>query len=168
MQPIALYVGSFDPVTNGHMDVVRHAAKLASRLVIAIGVHPGKVPLFSADERLAMLTETCADMVRGHGCAFDCMTFADLAVATGAAGRGHLDDSRVARRHRSRLRNAAGRDERGDGARCKRCFCPLHPWSVPSPPPWSADCRHGRRHFGFVPATVASRLKKKFAAKAHI
>src|ERR1700687_3259891 len=86
MQPIALYVGSFDPVTNGHMDVVRHAAKLASRLVIAIGVHPGKVPLFSADERLAMLTETCADMVRGLGCAFDTMTFDDLAVATARRG----------------------------------------------------------------------------------
>ena len=65
MQPVALYVGSFDPVTNGHIDVVRHAAKLASRLVIAIGVHPGKTPLFSADERLAMITETCAEMVRG-------------------------------------------------------------------------------------------------------
>src|SRR3981189_1917191 len=85
MQPVALYVGSFDPVTNGHMDVVRHAAKLASRLVIAIGVHPGKVPLYSVDDRLAMLPETCADMVRGLGCAFDCMPFADLAVAT--AGR---------------------------------------------------------------------------------
>jgi len=51
MQPVALYVGSFDPVTNGHIDVVRHAAKLASRLVIAIGVHPGKTPLFSAERR---------------------------------------------------------------------------------------------------------------------
>ncbi|MBV9969825.1 MAG: adenylyltransferase/cytidyltransferase family protein, partial [Xanthobacteraceae bacterium] len=54
MQPIALYVGSFDPVTNGHIDVVRHAAKLASRLVIAVGVHAGKIPLFTAEERLAM------------------------------------------------------------------------------------------------------------------
>ena len=82
MPPVALYVGSFDPVTNGHLDVVRHAAKLASRLVIAIGVHPGKAPLFSADERLAMITETCAEMVRSLGCAFECMTFDDLAVAT--------------------------------------------------------------------------------------
>ena len=36
LQPVALYVGSFDPVTNGHIDVVRHAAKLASRLVVAM------------------------------------------------------------------------------------------------------------------------------------
>ena len=51
---------------HGHLDVVRHAAKLASRLVFAIGVHPGKTPLFSADERLAMITETCAEMVRSR------------------------------------------------------------------------------------------------------
>jgi pantetheine-phosphate adenylyltransferase len=40
MQRIALYAGSFDPVTNGHLDVVRQAARLADRLVLAIGVHP--------------------------------------------------------------------------------------------------------------------------------
>src|ERR1700686_1016368 len=82
MPPVALYVGSFDPVTNRHLDVVRHAAKLASRLVIAIGVHPGKAPLFSADERVAMLEETCGVMVREAGCAFACITFSDLAVST--------------------------------------------------------------------------------------
>ena len=55
MPRTALYAGSFDPVTNGHLDVVRQAVRLADRLVLAIGVHPGKAPLFSADERLAML-----------------------------------------------------------------------------------------------------------------
>jgi pantetheine-phosphate adenylyltransferase len=58
MPRTALYAGSFDPVTNGHLDVVRQGVRLADRLVIAIGVHPGKAPLFSADERLAMLQET--------------------------------------------------------------------------------------------------------------
>jgi pantetheine-phosphate adenylyltransferase len=82
MQPIALYPGSFDPVTNGHVDVVGHAAKLAGRLVIAIGVHPGKAPLFSGDERVAMLEETCGAMVRAAGCEFACITFDDLAVST--------------------------------------------------------------------------------------
>ncbi|MFY9685359.1 MAG: adenylyltransferase/cytidyltransferase family protein, partial [Pseudolabrys sp.] len=53
MARIALYAGSFDPVTNGHLDVVRHAVRLADRLVIAIGVHPGKTPLFSVEERTA-------------------------------------------------------------------------------------------------------------------
>ena len=64
MPRIALYAGSFDPVTNGHVDVVRQAARLADRLVLAIGVHPGKAPLFSAEERLAMLEETCGPAAR--------------------------------------------------------------------------------------------------------
>ena len=59
--------GSFDPVTNGHLDVVRQAAALADRLVLAIGIHPGKTPLFSADERLAMLAETCGPSPRRPG-----------------------------------------------------------------------------------------------------
>jgi pantetheine-phosphate adenylyltransferase len=81
MQPIALYPGSFDPVTNGHVDVMRHAARLAGRLVIAIGVHPGKAPLFPVDDRIAMLEETCGVMVRKAGCEFACITFDDLAVS---------------------------------------------------------------------------------------
>ena len=62
MPRIALYAGSFDPVTNGHLDVVRHAVRIADRLVIAIGVHPGKTPLFTAEERTAMLHENCAPL----------------------------------------------------------------------------------------------------------
>src|SRR3981081_3457704 len=80
MPRIALYAGSFDPVTNGHLDVVRQAAGLADRLVLAIGVHPGKTPLFSADERLAMLGETCAPIAKAAGCEFSAVTFDDLAV----------------------------------------------------------------------------------------
>src|ERR1044072_6002303 len=52
MPRIALYPGSFDPVTNGHLDVVRQAVGLCDRLVVAIGLHPGKKPLFSVEERL--------------------------------------------------------------------------------------------------------------------
>jgi pantetheine-phosphate adenylyltransferase len=81
MQPTALYAGSFDPVTNGHIDVVRGAVRLAGRLVMAIGVHPGKAPLFSAEDRLAMIDETCAAMARQAGCEFSAITFDDLAVS---------------------------------------------------------------------------------------
>ena len=73
MPRIALYAGSFDPVTNGHIDVVRHAVRLADRLVLAVGVHPGKAPLFSADERLAMLQETCAPLAAEAKCDLDCL-----------------------------------------------------------------------------------------------
>jgi pantetheine-phosphate adenylyltransferase len=81
MPRTALYAGSFDPVTNGHLDVVRRAARLADRLVLAIGVHPGKAPLFSAEERLAMVQETCEPIALKAGCAFSCITFDDLVVA---------------------------------------------------------------------------------------
>ena len=82
MPRTALYAGSFDPVTNGHLDVVRHAVRLADRLVIAIGVHPGKAPLFSAEERLAMLQESCGPTAREAKCELSCITFADLVVET--------------------------------------------------------------------------------------
>jgi pantetheine-phosphate adenylyltransferase len=80
MPRIALFPGSFDPVTNGHLDVVRQAARLCDRLVLAIGTHPGKQPLFLAEERLAMLDETCAPIARAEGCDLHYITFADLVV----------------------------------------------------------------------------------------
>src|SRR5262249_16051607 len=77
----ALFPGSFDPVTNGHLDLVRQAARLADRLVLAIGTHPGKAPLFDAEERRAMIEETCGALARASGCDFACITFGDLVVA---------------------------------------------------------------------------------------
>ena len=80
MPRIALYPGSFDPVTNGHLDVVRHAVGLCDRLVVAIGVHPGKKPLFSVDERLAMAQAVFGPIAAKATCAFDCTTYDGLTV----------------------------------------------------------------------------------------
>ena len=77
----ALYAGSFDPVTNGHLDVVRQACRLVPNLVIAIGVHPGKAPLFSAEERADLLAETCTPLADEAGTALTIATFDDLAVS---------------------------------------------------------------------------------------
>src|SRR6266853_3308306 len=166
MQPVALYVGSFDPVTNGHMDVVRHAAKLASRLVIAIGVHPGKVPLFSADERLAMLTETCADMVRSLGCAFECMTFDDLAVATARRVganmmiRGLRDGTDLDYEMQLAGMNAEMAPE------VQTVFLPASPLVRPITATLVRQiAAMGGDISAFVPAAVAGRLKAKFAGK---
>lgn len=79
-QRVALYTGSFDPVTNGHIDVIRHACRLADTLVVGIGVHPGKAPMFSADERKALLTEVCGPIAREADCLLVVDTFDDLAV----------------------------------------------------------------------------------------
>jgi len=80
MPRVALYPGSFDPVTNGHLDVVRQAVGLCDRLVVAIGVHPSKPPLFSVDERLAMLREVFEPVAKSAGCEFEYTTFDDLTV----------------------------------------------------------------------------------------
>jgi len=82
MPRTALYAGSFDPVTNGHLDVIKGACRLADKLVLAIGVHPGKAPLFSAEERLAMLREVCGPIAAAEKCALECVTFDDLVVET--------------------------------------------------------------------------------------
>jgi len=80
MTRTALYTGSFDPLTNGHVDVVRQACGMVDILVVAIGVHPGKVPLFSADERAAMIREICVPMARVGQTRLEVVTFSDLAV----------------------------------------------------------------------------------------
>jgi pantetheine-phosphate adenylyltransferase len=80
MPHIGLYAGSFDPITNGHIDVIRQAARLLDRLVVAIGVHPGKTPLFTAKQRLAMLDEVAGPVAKAAGCEFVSVTFDDLAV----------------------------------------------------------------------------------------
>jgi pantetheine-phosphate adenylyltransferase len=80
MPRIALYPGSFDPVTNGHLDVVRHAVGLCDRLVVAIGVHPGKKPLFSVEERLAMVQEVFGPLASQAGCSFEATTYDNLTV----------------------------------------------------------------------------------------
>jgi pantetheine-phosphate adenylyltransferase len=81
MPRTALYAGSFDPVTNGHVDVIRGAARLADRVVIAIGTHPGKQPLFSVEDRLEMLRLICEPIAKKEKMQIETMTFNNLVVA---------------------------------------------------------------------------------------
>ncbi|MFD2678237.1 pantetheine-phosphate adenylyltransferase [Camelimonas lactis] len=82
MTRTALYTGSFDPVTNGHIDVIRAACAMVDRLVVAIGVHPGKAPLFTVEEREQMLREECGAIAAGFNTRLDVVTFGGLAVDT--------------------------------------------------------------------------------------
>lgn len=52
---VAVYAGSFDPPTRGHLDLIERGSRLADRLLVSIGVHPTRKPLFSTEERLALL-----------------------------------------------------------------------------------------------------------------
>jgi len=58
----AVYVGSFDPFTLGHDDVVRRGARIFEKLTVGIGVNPDKQPLFSPEERLEMISDVLADL----------------------------------------------------------------------------------------------------------
>ncbi len=64
MQRIALYPGTFDPVTNGHADIIRRAVKLVDKLVIGVAVNAGKGPMFSLEERVDMLVEATAPLTQ--------------------------------------------------------------------------------------------------------
>jgi pantetheine-phosphate adenylyltransferase len=80
MPRIAYYPGSFDPVTNGHLDVVRRAVGLCDRLIVAIGINPGKKPLFSVEERLVMIKDVFGPVGAKAGCAIEGATYDNLTV----------------------------------------------------------------------------------------
>jgi pantetheine-phosphate adenylyltransferase len=76
----ALYTGTFDPLTNGHVDIIKSAARFCDEIVVAIGVHLGKSPLLSADERASLIRQCCKELVVGESCKISVMTFSGLAV----------------------------------------------------------------------------------------
>jgi pantetheine-phosphate adenylyltransferase len=87
MKRIGFTSGSFDPPTNGHLDVIQRAARMVDSLVIGIGVHPGKTPLFTTQEKIEMLKAETAAVAKDTGCRIEIVTFDNLTVdAAKAAG----------------------------------------------------------------------------------
>jgi pantetheine-phosphate adenylyltransferase len=80
MPRTAFYAGSFDPVTLGHLELIARALRLFDRVVVGVGVHHGKKPLFTADERLAMLKREIGDSVGADAARVEVAPFDDLAV----------------------------------------------------------------------------------------
>ena len=77
---LGLYPGSFDPVTYGHVDIVRQAARLVDRLVIAIGTHHDKHPLFTTEERVKLTSEVLGPVAREAGLELEVTTYGNLTV----------------------------------------------------------------------------------------
>ena len=160
----ALFAGSFDPMTNGHLEVVRSAVAMVDRLVLAVGIHPGKVPLFAAEERVAMLEEVCTPLARAAGCEIAVSTFADLVIAAARrAGatiliRGVRDASDFDYEMQMAGMNAVMAPE------VKTVFVPASPAVRPITATLVRQIAGmGGDVSAFVPAQVAARLQRKFA-----
>ena len=163
MTRIALYPGTFDPITNGHIDILAGALALADRIVVAIGIHPSKAPLFSLAEREALIAESVAALPGAGGrvttIAFDRLVV-DAARAAGASViiRGLRDAADFDYEMQMAGMNAAMASD------LQTVFLPASPASrhitatlVRQIASMGGDIRP------FVPAAVASKLAEKFA-----
>lgn len=159
----ALYTGSFDPVTNGHVALIGQAARLCDVLVVAIGIHPGKTPVFSVDERRLLIATSCAPVLANTACALHVETFGGLAVEAAKAHGASL----IIRG----LRDGSDLDYEMQMAGMNGAMAPqIQTIFLPAPP----DVRHitatlvrqiaqmGGDAAPFVPAPVAAALRAKF------
>ena len=76
----ALYPGTFDPVTLGHVDIIRRACTLVDKLVIGVAINEGKGPLFSLEERVAMVDAECVPLGAEVGCEIVVHPFENLLI----------------------------------------------------------------------------------------
>ncbi|WP_421579726.1 pantetheine-phosphate adenylyltransferase [Shinella sp. M31] len=77
---VAFYPGSFDPITNGHIDVLVQALNVAPKVIVAIGIHPGKTPLFSFEERAELIRLSIAEALPGRAGDVSVVSFSNLVV----------------------------------------------------------------------------------------
>lgn len=93
----AVCPGSFDPVTNGHLDIIERSAKLFDEVVVAVGTNMSKSRLFTPDERIAMLEEATADMPHVRVAGFGglivdlCRELDAVAIVKGLRGSGDYE-----------------------------------------------------------------------------
>ena len=82
---IGVYPGTFDPITLGHLDIIKRGARIVDRLVIGVTTNPSKLPMFSVEERMAMVRREVADLEADIGVVdFDSLLM-DFATREGAA-----------------------------------------------------------------------------------
>ena len=163
MYRTALYPGTFDPLTNGHVDMLEGAFRLCDRLVVAIGVHPSKEPMLSVDDRLELIERVGGPLghktgVKVEACTFDNLVV-DFAREVGATLliRGLRDGTDLDYEMQMAGMNGS-----------------MAPWLQTVFLPASPEARHitatlvrqiaglGGDVTSFVPANVAGKLKQKF------
>ena len=83
MSKIALYPGTFDPITNGHLDLIQRASKLFDKVIVAVAQSRGKNPLFDVEQRVQLAKEVVSDMANVEVCGFSGL-LVDLARDKGA------------------------------------------------------------------------------------
>ena len=83
MRKIAVYPGTFDPVTNGHIDVINRGLSMFDRVIVAVGINPGKMPLFTFEERIEMIKEVLDNTERVEVAGFEGL-LVDFARQAGA------------------------------------------------------------------------------------
>ena len=77
---VGLYPGTFDPVTNGHLDVIHRGARLVDRLVVGVAINAGKGPLFPLEERVELVRAETGAIATRTGCAIDVVPFTGLLI----------------------------------------------------------------------------------------
>jgi pantetheine-phosphate adenylyltransferase len=76
----AFYPGSFDPITNGHLDVLVQSLNVAAKVIVAIGIHPGKAPLFTFDERADLIRRSLRELLPERAGDISIVSFDNLVV----------------------------------------------------------------------------------------
>jgi pantetheine-phosphate adenylyltransferase len=79
-EKIGVYPGTFDPITNGHLDIIARGAKLVDRLVVAVAANTGKNPVASLDERVVLTQQVLAETARDTGTEIEVRPFSGLLV----------------------------------------------------------------------------------------
>ena len=165
IERIALYAGSFDPLTNGHLDVLKASLAVADIVYAAIGVHPGKTPLFSFEERVALIEKAAREEFGADGGRIKVVAFDGLVIA---AAKQHKASIMI-----RGLRDGTDLDYEMQMAGMNETMAPdVTTVFLPASPmvrPITATLVRQIAGMGgdvgnFVPKVVAARLKAKFTA----
>ncbi|HVM11924.1 MAG TPA: pantetheine-phosphate adenylyltransferase [Actinomycetota bacterium] len=156
MSLVALCPGTFDPVTNGHLDIVERAAKLFDRVVVAVIENPSKEPLFSVEERVTMLKEAVAPIA---GVEVDSFTGLLVEYARRKGTRIVVKGIRAVSDFDYELQMAQMNREL---AGLETCFVPTNPnWSYLSSSLVKEVARYGGDVTPLVPEHVRARIEER-------